>query len=382
MAAFSTSADIANRGLTKLGAQLLSGTLAGDTTKMGALANNCYDKLRRAELGRNLWVFATRRAALRPIGAFNSTKFLTFATWASGTTYAVNDVVTGSDGIVYFSNIAGNVAHDPTSTTGYWTVYFGPLTAQEFVTTWGAGFTYAMGDHAVGSDGSVYASLVAGNVNHDPVGDSDVHWSLATTVNASDTTAATATAFYSGELVFIGATVYLSLLNGNSDTPPTSNWVTLAGAPTLTVPQFIYPIGSGPLSQSSTRNVYRLPNGFLRMAPRDPKAGSYTALGAPTNLSYEDWEREGNYIISAGSSVLIIRFIADMMDVTLMDDRFCEGLACRIAFELCEAATNSTAKLQAIGAEYKQFMGEARLSNAIEFGPVEQPLDDWLQVRL
>jgi hypothetical protein len=49
--------------------------------------------------------------------------------------------------------------------------------------------------------------------------------------------------------------------------------------------------------------------------------------------------------------------------------------------ELCEPLTQSAAKLQAIEGEYKTFMAEARAVNGIEIGPVEQPLDDLLQVR-
>lgn len=40
-----------------------------------------------------------------------------------------------------------------------------------------AGTTYALGDGVTGSDGNNYISLVAGNLAHNPVGDLGVHWS-------------------------------------------------------------------------------------------------------------------------------------------------------------------------------------------------------------
>jgi hypothetical protein len=45
-------------------------------------------------------------------------------TWAAGTTYALDDVVTGSDGTSYISLGGGNVGHDPTtdSTHTYWSI--------------------------------------------------------------------------------------------------------------------------------------------------------------------------------------------------------------------------------------------------------------------
>jgi hypothetical protein len=135
------------------------------------------------------------------------------------------------------------------------------------------------------------------------------------------------------------------------------------------------------LQQSGTRNVFKLPNNYLRTAPQSTKQGSVTVMGSPTNLSYTDWEYESGYLTSAWSGPIPLRFVADMTDVTQMDDMFCEGLGARVAMELCEPLTQSAAKLQAIEGEYKTFMAEARAVNGIEIGPVEQPLDDLLQVR-
>lgn len=44
------------------------------------------------------------------------------ADWSSGTTYAVGDVATGSDDVVYSSLTAGNINHDPTKDVVNWTI--------------------------------------------------------------------------------------------------------------------------------------------------------------------------------------------------------------------------------------------------------------------
>ncbi len=77
----------------------------------------------------------------------------------------------------------------------------------------------------------------------------------------------------------------------------------------------------------------------------------------------------------------MFRFAANISQVPLMDSMFCEGLACRVAYAVCETLTNSNVKLQAIGGAYKAFMGEARLANGIEVGSTQPPLDDFLACR-
>ena len=47
---------------------------------------------------------------------------------------------------------------------------------------------------------------------------------------------------------------------------------------------------------------------------------------------------------------------------------FCEGLAARIALEVCEPLTQSTAKLGAIAKVYQEWIDQARTVNAIEQG--------------
>jgi hypothetical protein len=324
-----TQTDIANRALQHCGGGLIAaGAFLTEDSKNASELRACYDLNRRAELRRNVWRFATRKTAIRPLDA--TSKLVTFGTWASGTTYALNDIVLGSDGQVYISIASGNLANNPTlGTFSKWSVYFGPLVAVE------------------------HASVAGGT-----------------------------TTYFAGELVYIGATMYLSKISGNADTPPTANWQTMSTAPTLALVSFIYPLGAGPLGQSDSKQAYRLPNGYMMLAPQDPKEGSVPVLGWPRGQSYKDWEFESDYLLTSDSGVIILRFVADVNDPNSMDPMFIEGFACRLALSVCETITQSGSKLSNIGSMYGKFMVEARTVNGIETGPVEQELDAYVECRI
>lgn len=317
MSAFNIPEDIANRALQHIGGRRIV-SLAEDSKNASEIAA-CYDRLREAELRRNVWRFATRRAVMRPIDT--TTTLFTPATWLIGTTYAVGAIVTYA-GQAWQTTVA-STGQAPGLSTSPWDLYFGPLTI------------------------SVYDSTVA---------------------------------YYAGELVLSSATVYLSLVSSNADVPPTAKWLSLgATSGPLTI---LYPIGSGPSNQSATRNVFRLPSNFLREAPQDPKAGSVSFLGAPSGLGYNDWEFESDYLVSREVFPIVYRFVADITGVQRMDAMFCEGLAARIAVEVCEPITQSTEKVQRAASAYQKFMGEARIVNGIETGSTEPPEDDFITCRI
>src|ERR1700693_3649881 len=117
---------IANRALQMLGAnRIAAGAMRTEQTKNAAAIRACYDTLRRAEMRRNVWRFSIRVVVLRALGL--TSMALVWPTWASGTTYALNDIVTGSDGQVYISNQASNTGNDPTAGIGLgpWDLYVG-----------------------------------------------------------------------------------------------------------------------------------------------------------------------------------------------------------------------------------------------------------------
>jgi len=438
MPAFRTATDIANRALDHCGQDPLSPTLGfNEVSKKSTLLNRLYPKLREAELSRNTWRFAIRNAVLRPIDV--NTMLLTPSLWSSFPTYFVGSIVADQNGTLWQSVIRSNLGNQPEippspPTAAPWQEYFGPMTVSLYTATtsysagelvyttagagtnrvylslisnntdnpatatawaatttyfknqvvtfsavaymslidfnlnqtptgsaaaWSSVTTYAINNPVTGSDGVRYTSIAGGNLNHDPV--STVGFWTNTGILTPWTT------------VFTGGTGSV-------------NWLQIGGAEfpfgvTVEPLNIIYPLGTGPTVQSTTRNLFRLPAGFLCKAPQDPKAGSVSWLGAPTNRNYDDWLFQDKYIVSASSDNIPLRFIADVTDVTTMHPMFCEGLGACLGMEACEPLTQSATKIKVIADFYKLRMGEARTKNAIEIGSEEAPLDDWLECR-
>jgi hypothetical protein len=384
--------DIANRACQKVGAaRIAPGLLLNENSRQASEIRACYDMLRRSELRRNVWRFSIRTCALRAM-ANNNAKIITFGAYAAGTTYAINDVIVGDDNQIYFSRVAANIGNTPSVSPTQWQLYFGPDIATEFVTTWINTITYVLGDSTVGSNGTVYTALST-TTGVNPVTDGGVHWAVSTTVVATESPTGLGGngVFFSGELVHIGNTVYLSLQNNNGDgntvagdglPPPSATWLTLTTQPTLALPNFIYPIGTSPENSNDVlKNVFRLPVGFMREAPQDPKAGQAGFLGAPDGSEFNDWDFENNYFTSNDTGPLVFRFAADVQDTTQFDPMFAEGLACRIGMEVCEILTQSTAKVARLENDYLLLMGEARVVNGIENGPTYPPEDSYITTR-
>ena len=380
-------ADICDRALQHCGAGRLDPVLRlNDKSRNARETGFAYGKLRRAELRRNVWRFATRRSVIRAIDS--TTMMLAPALWVATTTYFVNSIVSDAIGNLWISNIRNNLGNDPVLTT-YWEPYFGPMTVSLYDSTVSPPIGYFSGElvyTAVG-DGTqrTYLSLESGNED-----------------NPATATAYSATATYFKNQVVTSASIaYMSLVDLNIGNTPVSSptkwtatfvggvgsnkWLQIGGTEFpygvgLTTLGIIYPLGSGPSTQQATRNVFRLPNGFLRLAPQNPK-GSTTWLGGPSGVVYTDWNLENNYLVTAETGPLSLRFIADVTDVRLMDDMFCEGLAARVGVAVCDILTQSLSQLTAIEKVYDVFMGEARKVNAIEMGYDDPPDDNYLTVR-
>lgn len=421
---FLNSLDIGNRAILHFGSEFIAG-VDEDSTRNEAISF-AYDKLRRAELRRNVWTFATRRVALR---ALETTSLrLDVRAWDAEVTYNVGALAADENGVIWTSLISNNRNNEPETTTA-WEVYIGsdtvhlydadtsyfagelvyvslgagkyivfkslvnenedsPTTATDYdaavtynqdaivkssgsmwrsmieinvgntptdygAARWDETATYSSGQKVIGSDGMIYTSAVNDNLGFDPVGDVG-HWT-ATGVP------------YAWELV-------------PEQYEASSKWLPLFAS--VRSINYQYPIGAGPLSQTTSRNVYRLPYGYVRVAPQNPKAGAVSFLGSPGADHYRDWEFENGVFTTMDSTPVVFRFVGDVTDVPKMDDMFCEGLAARIAFETCEKLTKETDKKKLIGAAYTQFIKEARIVNSIEQGPTEPAEDDYIACRV
>jgi hypothetical protein len=435
MARFLFPWDIANRGLQHCGATRIDPTLGfTEPTKAASECAFVYDNVRQSELQCNNWRFAIKECAIRPIDT--NTLLLSASLWVASTTYFVGSIVSDQYGQLWVSQQADNLGNDPLNTSA-WTQYFGPTSVSlwdstgttaywagelvyttagdgtnrvyaslisnnsdnpatatawdatvtyfkdqivtvsstaymsridlnlnqdpttTFVAEWASGTTYGAAAKVTGSDGVIYSSIAGGNVGNNPI-ISPAQWTNTLVLSPWDTT------FVSGS--------------------GSLKWRQIGGAEfpmgvTVTPLNIVFPLGAGPMSVSTLKNIYRLPANFLREAPQDPKAGIASFLGAPTNRVADDWMYEGQYLISFCSTPIIYRFVADTVDVPSFDALFCEGLGARIGLEVCEPLTQSTAKKQAIASEYQKFINLAKAQNAILEGADEPALDDWIACR-
>lgn len=433
MVAFRNPIDVANRALQHCGATRIDTSLGfSENSRNASEISSCYDKLREAELKQRYWTFAIKRAVLRSINA--NTMRLVASVWSSTTTYFVGSIVADGSGNYWISTSPNNLNQDPTLSPT-WEPYFGPLaiplydssttyfagevvyttagdgtnrvyislqsdnadnpataTAWDATTTfyknqvvtrsavaymslidlninqdpalapalWNSGTTYSAGNKVGASDGLIYQSIGGGNIGHDPTLDGGVNWTNTGVLNPWTT-------------VFVGG--------AGSD-----KWLQIGGREfpagvTLTTLNIMYPLGSGPSSQTTTKNVFLLPAGYLRRAPQNPKTG-LNWLGGPSGKTYDDWLFENGCLISREVGPIILRFVANFTDVARMDANFCEGLAGRIALAVCDTLTQSNSQIQVVAKIFKEWEMEAITLDAIEDGFVDPPDDDYLSVRL
>jgi len=380
MGAFRSPVDVGNRALQHCGADRISSF--SDNSKRASEVSFVYDKVREAELQKNTWTFATRRAALRAIDT--TTMLLSPALFAPATAYYQGSIVTDAVGNFWKSTIQNNTGNDPLTTT-FWEPYFGPQTVSLYDSTQ----SYASGElvYTYAGDGTsrVYLSLIDGNTDNPATATA---WSSATT-------------YQMDQVVTYSSVAYKSLLNLNLNQQPNThplawtstfvggsgsvNWLQIGGAEfpsgvALSVLNLVYPIGAGPSSDSFNQNVFMLPAGFLKLAPQNPKV-PVPILGGPTGNTLNDWNIENGCIVSAETGPITLRFIANVTDVTRMHTMFCEALAARIGLEVAQPITQSDARLQTIASLYKQWLADAGRSNAIEASYDDPPDDPFITVR-
>lgn len=118
-------------------------------------------------------------------------------------------------------------------------------------------------------------------------------------------------------------------------------------------------------------SAFPLPTGCLLVLPPDPGQ----------NFSDRDWIIEGQQLLTNQIGPLNLRCVIDVTDTTKMDALFIEALASRMAFEMCEALTQSNDKQANAKAGYKDAINDAKKQNAIEKVPQIAPVDEWTSAR-
>jgi hypothetical protein len=328
---FTSSTDVCNLAIQNCGVRRI--ITINDNSPQAEECLFCYDKLRLYELRRSTWRFATRRAMLR---IYTSTMNRIIAPqWAVGTTYGAGALVQDAEGVYWISNFGSNTGNTPgTPVLGqlqWWSQYFGPVWAD----AWSSSATYWAGDivYKTGTTGTIYLSTTNNNTDNDPASGSP--WVAMGT----------------------GLTVQSPLLNqpwGPSiSVQPSGNQLSITA------------------SSGFARNLFPLPNGFLRLLSPDPKGEGSVQQNTTGAMQFNDWSFEGGMLVSRATGPLLLRFVADISNVLEMDPMFCVGLAHAVEYNICERLTQSNIKKQAAGAAYMAFMSDARLVNSLEIGTTE-----------
>lgn len=118
-------------------------------------------------------------------------------------------------------------------------------------------------------------------------------------------------------------------------------------------------------------NSYTLPADYLRLLHTYPEFQTNDL----------DWEIEGLQIFTNDKAPLEGRYVARIIDTTLMPALFKETLSARMAEEMAEELTQSNAKIANAQAVREKKLAEARRTNAIISNPQTPPDDEWLTKR-
>jgi len=223
----------------------------------------------------------------------------------------------------------------------------------------------------------VFISIQTGNLANDPDNpgtSSTVYWENYSGPPVADNWSA-GTNYIPGDLVYITTTLYLAILASLNHTPPNvTYWIAPASA-TVAVPFNVTnytPIGYEPTG-TTIRTLYTLPNGYLRIAPQEPKQPAVLRLTTTAGVEFTDWEIESKFLTSTvNTKGIVFRYVADVTSVPRMDDMFCEGLAARMGMELNERMTQNPQKFEICSNAYKLAIDTARRVSAIEAGSTEE----------
>lgn len=121
--------------------------------------------------------------------------------------------------------------------------------------------------------------------------------------------------------------------------------------------------------------AYELPSDFLGMV----QVGEFYIR--PYTKDVGPWQREGTKLLTDLQPQLKFRYIKRVDNPGLFDPLFVEAFACKLAFESCEALTQSATKKSSLSDEYKFALNEALRCDAIEATPDELPWGSWLDSR-
>ena len=115
-------------------------------------------------------------------------------------------------------------------------------------------------------------------------------------------------------------------------------------------------------------NAFQLPADFLRYLP--PRRGFNP-----------DWEIFGRQLYTNDAAPLNLTYLAQVTDTAQMHPLFREALSAAMAFNMCEALTQSNTKKADALTTYKLAIQRAKAVSAIEKSPQTAVADSWVTVR-
>lgn len=131
---------------------------------------------------------------------------------------------------------------------------------------------------------------------------------------------------------------------------------------------------------------FQLPSDYLRLVQVGehyiiPNMTDYRSM---PELPYQvESSSDGTKVIVTDfTAPLKIRYVKRITDTQQFDPLFVEALASRLAYEACEAITQSSTKKAEAWEDYKAALREAKLVDAIENPPEPLADDSWLLSRL
>lgn len=318
---FVTPYDIGNRAMQLLGQPRFS--TFSDFSMQASESGFVYDKLRRAELRRAVWTYATRRMVIR--SKTGTTARLVPALFNPATAYTAGDIVLDVIGYPWLATASNTGVYPPSYSQaifGYnpmWIPYFG----QMYLDAWSGSPTYIPGD-----------------------------------------------------VVTNGGSFYLCIAQTTNNAPPNASfWHPIQGASSAGIVTFSP--GGYNKGGSTARSAFYLPANFMRLAAQDEKQPGTSHLSVSAGLKWNDWELENGVLYSAAtSSPYVLRFVADVQDVTVMDDMFCEGLAARMGMVLNERFTNNKDLYDRCKEAYMTAISQARAMSSIEAGSTEDDFEE------
>lgn len=411
---FASNVDIGNRACQFVGDFRLNSFQ--DPSPQAREIAFAYDKLRLAELQRIVWKFATRRAVLRPINP--TVMQLIPAAWSATLVYTTGSIVSYNN-MIWVSQGWPPVGVTP-DVSLTWVPYFGPMTINQWLPTINSDGSTNPGTNGYFAGELVYTPATENYTVYVSLSSSNTdtpgaypNWINTVVYNRGDTVMYPAggqllsepgdilVTSTGGIPVSSGATgPWQSTKDLNTTIPGSDpswvpapvvgqqhtrvgqNWLQLDS--TLQSIDIIYPIGTGPSTQNTTRNVYRLPNGYLKHAPDIDNPNEIVRVMGILSAAPSDAQFENGYMITSEVRAIMLRFIADMTDVTQMDNLFCEALAARIALDVGPTIVPKEERNQAlarVARRYKEAIIDARANDAVERGASAQPQSQYATVR-